>query len=98
MKAICPFCKKEFEYDYDSTIIQAAAERNENKGAWMKLPAYVREVFMTGMCYGCQSMTFHVSTPGFDLGEPLGNCPCCDTPFYKGETVCSCCHEDLPEV
>lgn len=101
MKIFCPTCNKSYDYTFDAATTQAIAERNKNKNAWLKLPAYIRELFITGMCYKCVSETFHVSTPGYNLGEEVGECVECGCTLYKSDIEkdrCPSCYAKLSEM
>lgn len=93
----CPFCGKTRHYDFNDEEYKEMTRpvtNNSNR----KVPAYMRELLITGMCYGCQSRTFHVSTPGFDLGEEIGECENCGTTLYasdKAKGHCAVCYAKI---
>ena len=93
----CPFCGETFDYDIDEKVIKSAPSRGVE---WMKAPAYVRELFITGICYKCQSETFGTSTPGYDLGPEVGECDICGAPLHESDLekgVCPHCHGNINE-
>lgn len=88
----CPFCGKPKDYDISDKDVHAASKRGRD---FYKLPSYIRELFITGICYECQSKTFRVSTPGYDLGEVVGSCNECGSNLYAEDIkngYCGSCH------
>jgi hypothetical protein len=59
---LCPFCGQDHEYNFDVSYEQAE-EWYTNRNALIQhvmpdLPPDEREVFITGMCFDCQSRIF----------------------------------------
>lgn len=79
---MCPACKNKFsvelwEGDYINVQTLSASK------ALSKYDKFLRESFISGLCYDCQSKTFNQPKPGEDWGEQL-ECPnCCSSVYQK---------------
>ena len=99
MSIICPICGNSVTYHFtQKEWDDAMSLRDGRSPSTLDEPAYFRELFITGMCYKCQSETFHVSTPGYDLGEVIGECENCGCPLHdkdKENGRCPQCYSPI---
>ena len=102
VRKICPFCKKEEMHKYSEDEVSKYAAGEAVIKAMPNRNDFEREFIISGMCFSCQSETFHKPMPGESWGGEIGECPVCGCSVYKrdgsnGVYRCAICHAKLKE-
>lgn len=105
IKMKCKFCSKAIELELTDKEFEDLNVRDMHvQGALPNRDAFFRECFISGICYDCQSETFHRPKPGdTSWGEIIGDCDVCGASIYdikdkaeSGGHICHCCKSPYP--
>lgn len=105
IKMKCKFCSKEIELELTDKEFEDLNVRDMHvQRALPNRDAFFRECFISGICYDCQSETFHKPKPGDDSwGAVIGECDVCGASIYDvkdrtkdGNHICHCCKSPYP--
>ena len=101
-KGRCSMCSQSIEAEITEREAEDLKDVNKTiQQVFPKRDAFFREMFISKLCYECQSKLFNVPMPGdTSWGEVIGKCSCCGTNIYteknrdksiQGKWICPTC-------
>lgn len=99
---VCKFCGNVESHDYTENELKNYKHGMPIAEAMPTRNSFEREFMVSGLCFSCQSETFHKPMPGEHCGKELGECPECGCSIYEndgsdGVYKCATCFAKLKE-